>query len=134
MKITTLALSLSLVMTSLHAGKHTDYCYNQGLHKQEVYGCLDKLDKKADKKVQNVLNNLQKASLKESGRKNSPIYITSKQINKLMYSHQSYSDEKCELLGGYILGSGHGLESSDCIIQQKLNFVDDINYIIKNYY
>jgi hypothetical protein len=135
MKKTILVLSLSLAMTSLQAGKYTDYCYNQGLHKQEVYSCLDKLNKKADKKVQDALNRLQKASLDLSGgEKKSSQYITSKQINKLMYSHESYNNEQCKLLGASILGTSFGQESSDCMIYQKLKFVDDINYMIKSHY
>jgi hypothetical protein len=127
-------LGFCVLVSSVYAGKYIDSCYDQGLHKQEVYQCLDTLEQEANIKIKYVLKALQKKSLELAGSKDSYRYVTSKQIQKLQYAQEIYSNEVCKLLGAAIGGTGEGQEAQDCIINQKMKFVDDIKFMIKDKY
>ncbi len=128
-RIITVIFALTTVSAS--AGEYTSHCYDKGLHKIEVYECLDQLEQSAKKELHNKLSLIQN---KAQSYGSSIIEVSNEDLSKMAYSFDNYVGEQCNLIGGYLLGSGAGQESQDCRIRLLHSRIQDMDYILKSYY
>ena len=131
MKKEVIAFLIALSPVASIAGEFSNHCYDKGLHKQEVYGCLDEIEERAKLMIKERITKIQE---KASGYGSEMISVSDDDINRMAYSFDAYAKEQCNLIGGYLLGSGAGQESQDCHIKLLDSRIKDLDYILKNYY
>ena len=115
---------LLLLTTLSYAGEYESYCYSK-FHKMEVYGCLDKIQTKAqaklDKKIETILKNTSSYSR-----------LTKKDFDKASYAFESHVEKQCGILAILPSGSGIGHIMQDCEIKMINNRIKELDYLFGN--
>jgi hypothetical protein len=83
-------LVMVLSSVSVSAGEYTDSCYNKGLNKQEVYGCLDKIEQSATQLLKEKFDLIKN---KAKAYNHPRLLVTSEDLLKMDYSFKNYMSE-----------------------------------------